>query len=261
MRKWLTGLLVGSWVLLATGCLIGGRANTVSESFEQTVPLLADGSFEIENVNGSVHVETWERPEVYIQAEKSAPSEEALAGIEIRIRAEDDRVRVETHLSKGLWSFLGSSRGSVSYRLVVPETVRVDAVTVNGKVEVEDLAGALRAKSVNGSLAVSQAGGDVDASTVNGAIDVRYQTLPASGRHKYSTVNGAIAVHLPASASGDFSIKTVNGGISTDFPLDVAKKKRPGPKHVESRLGEGGGRFDFNTVNGSVRIVKQADEV
>lgn len=260
MTKSLTFLLVCCSLLLAGGCVPGSLGGTVTESFEETVPLEPDGALEIENVNGHIYIETWDRPEVHIQAEKKASSEDKLDQIEIDIRTEGNRVAVKTRLPKSIWGFIGSGKGSVDYHLVTPETARVSVSTVNGKVEIEGVAGSLRAKSVNGPVRVADAAGTVDASTVNGGIHVRYLELPGEGRHKYSTVNGGVEVVLPAWAEGDFSAKTVNGAIDTDFPLDVTKPKW-GPKHLEGRLGEGGGHFDFKTVNGSVKILKREDQV
>ncbi len=50
------------------------------ESYEQTIPFTVGGDFLIENVNGSITIETWNEGSVRIEAEKVADSVEALAG-------------------------------------------------------------------------------------------------------------------------------------------------------------------------------------
>ena len=103
---------------------------------------------------------------------------------------------------------------------------------------------------------ITGAQGEVDASTVNGAIEVRYSETPNAGSHEFSTVNGGIGVYLPSSVSGEFNALAVNGSIETDLPLEVRGGKYGEPKKMEGRIGEGGAKFKFNAVNGSIKVYR-----
>jgi hypothetical protein len=248
-----------SLALVASACDSVFEDRLVSESAEQTVALDPQGSFKIENPRGLMRIETWDRPEVLIQADKYAGSREALKDVRVEIRGEGDHVVVETHLPDG-FGFLGGPGGSVDYRITLPATVRVEATTVNGQVEVEGVMGNLRVSSVNGSVTASDVQGEVRASTVNGRVEVSHRSLPAQAHHEYSCVNGTIRVYLPASAGGHFRVGWVNGSVDSDFPLELGSRG-PGRQKVDVQIGSGQNDFKFSTVNGTIRILKRQEEV
>jgi Toastrack DUF4097 len=258
MRQ-LLALALLSLGLAAPACDRDFQDRLVSESVEHTVALDPQGSFKIENPRGLMHIETWDRPEVRIQADKFAGSQGALKEVRIEIRGEGSHVEVATHLPDE-FGFLGGPSGSVDYRITLPATVRLEASTVNGQIEVEGVAGNLRMSSVNGSVTASDVQGEVHASTVNGKVEVSHRTLSAQAHHEYSCVNGTIRVYLPESATGHFHVEWVNGSVDSDFPIDL-NSSGPGHRAVDTQLGEGQNDFKFSTVNGTIRILKRQEEV
>lgn len=256
MSRLMIGALAVGLLTLGPSCGIEALAQKVHEDFETTVQLDLDGEFSIENVNGSIRVETWAQDEVRIQARKSASSQEALERIEIDVQGGGDRVDVKTRYPK-LTGFLDSHR-SVSYEIWVPEMAQVRAETVNGQVEIGKVGGSVRVKSVNGGVHVRGIEGEADVSTVNGGIEVRYSAAPDAGNHSFSTVNGGVDLFLPSSVSGEFKARTVNGGIDTDFPLEVRGGKYGTPRRMDGRLGDAQVTFKITTVNGSIDI-READ--
>lgn len=242
----LPGLLISA---LALGCFAGVAEAKVRESFEQTVPFDATGHFSIENVNGSITIETWNDGAVQIRAEKIADSEESLRDIDIEISGSGDRVRVKTYLPK---SRRGESR-AVEYHVMIPATAKVDVETVNGKVEVFGVQGPLNAATVNGSVEVEGLGSQADVSTTNGSIKAHYSDT-VDGDHSFSTTNGSVTLYLPDGASGELDASTVNGSITTDFPATVNRLSK---RRLKGSFGGGGGsHFEISTVNGSVKIRK-----
>ena len=246
-------ILTAGLVLFVWGCGFDVRAGSVHEDFDETVQLDIDGEFSLENVNGSIQVETWDRDEVRIKGRKKASSEKFLQQIEIEVSGEGSRVGVKTR-HRNLWGFFNMGSRSVDYEIWVPELAEVEITTVNGQVEIDNLAGSVRAKTVNGNVRIDQTEGDATASTVNGSIEVRYSEPPDSGTHEFSTVNGGIDLYLPSSAGGRFKANTVNGGIETDFPLAVKGGKWGGPKHVDGRVGDSDASFALKTVNGGISV-------
>ncbi len=247
-------LFLGS--LLLSGCGVGDFDLTAHERFEKTVPLDPTGRFRLQNVNGTVTVETWSQNQVQIEAEKAASHRSLLEDIRIDVRGQGDEVEVETHFPRGGFFFSGYSK--VDYHIKLPAEARVEVRTVNGSVRTEGVGGAVRANSVNGTVKIADAGGVVEASTVNGSIQAAYRKL-AEGSHKFSTTNGSVTLYLPDNAGGEFEARTVNGGISTDFPLTVSGWI--GNRHLKGRLGEGRGIFSIRTVNGSVKLLKAHEKV
>ena len=142
---------------------------------------------------------------------------------------------------------------SVEFRVKLPAGVRLDASTVNGKVSVAGATSEVRVHTVNGGISASTTGGPVRASTVNGSIDVRMGTL-GSEPLEYETVNGSVTVRLPAQVNADVELSTVNGSLESDFPLTI--QGRMDKRHMKARLGSGGQRLKFSTVNGSVQLLR-----
>ena len=248
-------LLAGT-ILLATwqsGCGIGDAALTARQTQVETRAIEPTGTFQLKNTNGRVEIRAGSERQVRIEAEKMAPSEQVLNELEVAIVAQGNRVEVLTRAPHTPWGFFGSS-GRVNYRITLPASVRVDVESTNGSVHVSGVAGAVRVRSVNGSVRVEDAAGEVAAHSVNGSVNVAYSAVPRQGLHRFATTNGSVTVRLPADASGSFQADTVNGGISTDLPLAV--QGHFGTKHLRGQLGEGGGRFEISTVNGSVAVKK-----
>jgi DUF4097 and DUF4098 domain-containing protein YvlB len=235
-----------------SGCFLEEAALAAHDRLEETRSFEPGGTFRLENINGSVTVETWEQDQVRIEAEKSATSDRSLDAIKIEIDGEGDLVEVRTRVPRRRSIF--GSIGKVDYLIRLPAQARVEVETVNGKLYIEGIAGRVRASTVNGTVEIQDLSGEAEASTVNGGIEASYREADPDGRHHFSTTNGGVRLTLPPNVSGRFEASTVNGSIRTDFPLEV--HGRFGGRRLDGRLGEGRGSFDINTVNGSVTIDK-----
>ncbi|HVR43128.1 MAG TPA: DUF4097 family beta strand repeat-containing protein [Thermoanaerobaculia bacterium] len=175
--------------------------------------------------------------------------EATIDGDTLRIREKGSRRSISFFLVR-----LGD-HSEIDFRITVPPRVELAAKTVNGRVEVEGVAGAMKLESVNGRIAVSTPDAEVTATTVNGAI--RAEFLRNFRGARLRTVNGSIAVEVPADASLDLDIRQVNGSFRTDLPVVVDSSGRTG-----TRGSLHGGQFplEIDTVNGSVRL-RQAETV
>ena len=239
--------------VLAAAFAVAGLAQ-VSEPFSQTVPLEAGGAVSVENVNGFIHVEAWERDEVEIQATRKAPDAETLERVQVEVEAARDRVSISTE-------FEGRTNGaSVEYRIRAPRTARLTVEAVNGPIRVLGPAGKVDVESVNGGVEIGDVSGPVSVESVNGNVEVGYLSL-SEGKHDYEAVNGTLLLRMPGTVSGDFEAETVNGDIETDFPLEVRKARYGPQRSLEGRLGQGGPRVTLETVNGPIEIRSGGESV
>jgi DUF4097 and DUF4098 domain-containing protein YvlB len=223
------------------------------ETFEKTVPLSPNGTFHLENVNGDLRVEAWDKNEVEIVAKKSGDVSE----IKIDVTAEPDEVKVRTKFPHHTF-VLFRRNTKVDYTVHVPALARLDLDTVNGLVDVDDSAGRLHIDTVNAVINVRHARGEVRASSVNGAINVACSHVVSDGTYEFDTTNGKIHLTLPPNVSGDFRGSTVNGWIETDFPLSVSGKFLM--HDLSGHLGDGGPTFKLSAVNGLLSIRKASEE-
>jgi hypothetical protein len=236
---------VSALVFLAAALLASTASAKVTEDFERVVPFEAGGSFSIQNVNGSIDIETWNDGSVRIQARKEARTQEDLDAIEIVVDGAGTDVSVRTLYPRH------RGGGQVSYRVSIPANARVAVETVNGAVSVTGIQGRVRAESVNGGLKLESIDGEVEAETTNGSIETRYRRA-AEGRHRFETTNGSVRIYLPSDAGGEVEAETSNGSIEVDFPMTV---RRSGRHHLEGSFGSGGSAFQIETVNGSVKLL------
>lgn len=217
------------------------------------------GRVSIDNVNGDIEITGGAGNTVQIIAEKSADDADDLARLEVKIKADENAIRIETVHSKseGRWLSTNNS-GEVNYTLTVPSSVNLDSIsTVNGEVLVKGVSGTVSAESVNGDIELHNLVGDADLETTNGAIEASFDVLKGSQRVNADTVNGRITLLLPADSSARVSAETLNGGINADdFGLKVDKGGFVG-KDMNGNIGSGEARVDLDTVNGGIRIRKQ----
>src|SRR5450432_96999 len=69
----------------------------ITKEFNQTYPLQPGGTFELQNVNGTVDVQTWDRDEVEVRAVKTAKRKESdLDLVSIDVDAKRGSVSVTT---------------------------------------------------------------------------------------------------------------------------------------------------------------------
>ena len=100
----------------------------------------------------------------------------------------------------------------IEYAVHVPRGVNLQAKTVNGRIDAENLASDVDAKTVNGRITIATTG-VARAKAVNGRIEVRIGESAWRGELDFKTVNGTIAVHLPRNASFSVHASAVVGWI------------------------------------------------
>lgn len=143
---------------------------------------------------------------------------------------------------------------SVDFVVRLPRGVKIDAGTVNGRVEVSGAGAEVRAHTVNGDVTANTSTGPVSATTVNGNVEAHMDALRGDGDMRFTTVNGSVQVELPAQLDADIDLSTVNGGFETDYPITI--DGRFNPRHIRATIGKGGRRIEARTVNGSISLRK-----
>ncbi|HUG11398.1 MAG TPA: DUF4097 family beta strand repeat-containing protein, partial [Opitutaceae bacterium] len=200
----------------------------VTETIEATHTVTADASFSLENINGTVSIDTWDRSEIRIVAVKEARTQEDLDAIEVKIQADDDHVAVKTEYNRKEGSFLSkwTNSGDVTYSVTVPHGASLRKVrTVNGSVHVENVGGTVDVATVNGSIDTSGLRSDANLETVNGNVKARFASVSDNQSIEIGSVNGRSEIVLPEDANCGIKARTVHGGIRTDFDLEVDKRK------------------------------------
>jgi DUF4097 and DUF4098 domain-containing protein YvlB len=240
------------------------RQGKLTEEFHKVYPLSARGRIEIENINGPVHINGWDRDEVKVDAVKTAWNKQRLDEARIEVRSEQNELSIRTEYPERDHTFnFGSDENygnpaRVEYTITVPRHAQLDQIKlVNGRLDVQDVAGEVHASCVNGRIQAHNLQGRVELETVNGELDASVDQLPSS-ELKLSSVNGRLLVTLPSDARAELKASTVSGNISDEFGLPVTRHHYVG-RSLHGQLGGGGTLVKLSNVNGTIEIRHASD--
>lgn len=224
-----------------------------NEQFHKIVPLSSGGSFLLENVNGSVQVEGWDRDEVEVSAVKTSGTDTRdLEQVRIEVESIPGQVAVHTLYPNGQGADV-----AVEYRVHVPYRVLLGSVeTVNGSVVVRGVEGSGDLRSVNGNVEVLNSSGRFNAKTTNGNLHLELRRLLDGGPMNIETVNGSVVLGLPSDGHANVKVLSMNGDLTSDLPL-TSTARTLAAHTFRAKLGAGGGNISVRTVNGGVRLVLQ----
>ncbi len=251
-RKMLVLLAVTT--LLA--CLSISASAELTREESHSFALAADGRVSLENINGDVAIEGWDRNEVSIEAVVRARTERALEEVEIDIDAGDSGISISTeypHREHGG----RHDAASVDYTLFVPRGAQLDDIElVNGSLTLAEIAGGVSAEVVNGKVEARGLSGSAELSTVNGSLEAGFYELSSGQSIDLESVNGSVTLSLANAVDAEIEASTVHGSINNDFGLEVDSEGFVG-KSLSGTVGAGGGRISLETVNGSIKILQQ----
>ncbi len=261
MRHTAIACLVTLLVIVLLGAPAAAASNKYEEKFSRTEPLAADGKLYLSNISGDIHIQTWTRNEVKIDAVKRSTAgsaekaKENAERVKIEVHREDGRLKIETEYPEDR-TMPKRFNVSVDYTLTVPSRAGVTVNTVSGNIVAGDMAGLAKLTTVSGNIGakriqnggvftvvsgnidLKETAGDVAVTDVSGSISLS----GLSGSVKGETVSGnVIAEHLSAATSvsltvhsgdivfggslnpnGRYVLSAHSGRISATLPSDAA---------------------------------------
>ena len=227
-----------------------------------------------QTANGRITLEGSDRDRVVVRAWKEvrgkrAVAEEFVQQVEIYAEQIGDELRIFTQHPpppKGV-------NLAVRYAIETPREVDVNLRTVNGKIKVSGISGAIDATTVNDVIKLEGGTGPIRARTTNGSIraeidmlgnDAEFSTTSGSvGVEVHRgvapvtvlTTNGSINLTLPADFAGQLDAEARRGRVHSDFPVPVVGKVR---NQLRGEIGEGGEAVvKLRSSNGSIRLKRQ----
>jgi len=226
---------------------------TTEQLFDKTYPLSAGGNFQLDNINGSVQVEGWDRNEVEVSAVKSAADDPGdLDRVQIDVESNPGQIAVHT-----LYPSSTGNGVTVEYHVHVPFRVLLAAVkTVNGSVLVHGVQGGGDLRSVNGDVQVTDSAGRFNAKTTNGNLSLQLRNVANGAPMDIETVNGSVVLTLPSNTRANLKVQPMNGDFSSELPVSAATT----PSSLgafRAKLGTGGGEISLRTINGAIHLVRE----
>lgn len=228
---------------LLTIALLAGLAfqAQAAKPIDETRPLDARGSVEIENVKGRIEVRTWDKAEVHIGGSLGD-------GVErFSIEGSGDRLEIEV-------KYPNNSRDSEPTTLLVKmptlASLSIDGVAVD--IDVAGTAGReLEIDSVSGDIVVVGAPGTADIQSVSGQLRLNLN----SANVDIESVSGDIT--LRGRLSGDVDVETVSGNIDIDSRAERARRIDTSSVSGDAAINAGladGGKVSAESVSGDIRV-------
>lgn len=221
-----------------------------SKDFNQSYPLQPGGTFELQNVNGPVQIEGWDRNVIEIHAVKIAKQKESdLDRVSIEVNAKPNDVSVVTRYPQN-----EGVEVSVEYTIHVPHCAHIEHIgTVNGTVKIAGVGLVEELRTVNGNIEVYEGGGNVHAHTTNGNVHLELSRSLDEKGMAAETTNGSVLLAVPQDTQANLEARSLNGNFYSELPFSQETAERP--REMRGKFGKGGAPIRLNTVNGGIRIV------
>ena len=224
--------------------------------------------------NGRITLEGSDRDEVSVRAWKKVRGRRGVAAefaeqVEIRAEQIADELRIFTEHPPPP----SGVNLTVRYAIETPREVDVNLRTVNSKIEIGGISGAIDATTANGTIDLEGDAGPIRARATNGSVkakigllidDAEFSTTNGTigaevhrcvGSMAASTTNGSINLTLPADFAGQLDAESQRGRVHTDFPVPVVGKIR---NQLKGEVGGGGDAVvKLRSTNGSIRLKRQ----
>lgn len=243
-------LLVPVLVLMSALAIGAAPSWAISKEFNQSYPLQPGGTFELQNVNGTVEVQGWDQDVVEVHAVKTAKVRESdLERVSIDVNAQPSGVSIMTRYPQD-----EGVEVAVEYTIHVPHGVKVEHLgTVNGTLRVAGVEDVRELHSVNGNIEVFGADSTVHARTTNGNVRLELSHIHGVAGTFAETTNGSLLLAIPADTQADLEARSLNGNFQSELPVEMQSSQKP--REMHGRLGQGGAPIKLHTVNGGIRVV------
>ena len=222
----------------------------ITKEVNQSYPLQPGGSFELQNVNGTIDVQGWDRNEVEIHAVKTAKLRESdLERVAIDVEAKPDAVSITTRYPQN-----EGVEVAVEYTIHVPHGAKLEHLgTVNGTLRVAGVDEVDELRTVNGNIEVYGADSTVHARTTNGNVRLELYRVRGVAGTLAETTNGSVVLAVPADSQADLEARCLNGNFLSELPVEMQSTLKP--REMRGKLGQGGAPIKLHTVNGGIRVV------
>jgi DUF4097 and DUF4098 domain-containing protein YvlB len=207
----------------------------------ETRPISADGTIQIDNMAGSIEVSAWDQPEVEIRGQLGDRVDEleiteTSGGLRIRVHNQDNQRRLdETHLRLQLPRGISLEMESISADITVDgmDNSGILASSVSGDINIVADTERLELESVSGDVTFAGKAPRVSLETVSGEVDaqgvegeIRVTTVSgdlvllggAISLGRFETVSGDLEVNLRVSDGGRLSADSMSGDVILVLP-------------------------------------------
>jgi hypothetical protein len=225
---------------------VAGNETTLTKTF----PLDEDATFGVRNINGSVTIETWDKPQAQVTIIKRG-SEQDRGAAQVYFKKDGDGLWLRTAYPRG-----GNNKSDVVYQIKLPrELDAVDLNTTNGSIKLSDISAAITAQTVNGLVDLSNVAGVKKVQSTNGNIKAIVNKA-SSDSMEFKNTNGNIDVQIKGDLDADLEASAVRGVLTIDEQFGVSVQKQMVGQKASGQIGSGGSPLKITTTNGNIKLSK-----
>ena len=243
-------MIIPATVLVCSLAVAAVPGFAISKEFNQSYPLQTGGTFELQNVNGTVEVQGWDRDVVEVHAVKTAKVKESdLERVSIEVHSNGAGVSIATRYPQN-----EGVEVAVEYTIHVPHGAKLEHLgTVNGTLRVVGVEEVEELRTVNGNIEVYGADSTVKARTTNGNVRLELSHVHGINETLAETTNGSVLLAVPADSQANLEARCLNGNFLSELP--VAMESSLKPREMHGKLGRGGVPIRLHTINGGIRVM------
>ena len=177
------------------------------------------GTLKVTVTNGDIHLRGADVAEVSVTTDLK-PETPALRpdGLRVLTSSSSYSLTEKNNIVSLTYGTEGWPTGGGDFTIVVP---RRTAIVINsnfgGDVTIAGVTGNIEVKSLNGEVRLDDIDGGALVETMNGEIHATVRELHDGKALSFTSMNGEVALHLPADAKANVRLRTHNGSILTDF--------------------------------------------
>jgi len=263
-----------------SACVINVDGEGVLVRDEKRFSVRSGAELTLRTFDGSIQVESWDRPEIVVEVQKRGPDRETAAALEVKATQDGNRVVVEAPEPRVSRDFVGIgnfSSPSVSFVVSVPKNAKVSANTRDGSVKAARLSGDLTVRTDDGSVQVGDVSGRVSLESGDGSVhaDGTFEALHVvtgdgsivieadegsamDGDWDITTGDGSIVFRIPENFSADIDALSRDGSVRGDMTgLTHDRGSEGRGESLRGRIGNGGHTVKLRSGDGSIRVVNR----
>ena len=224
-----------------------------SKDVHKTVSLNLNGSVRLETHRGSIHISSWDRAEVEVDARIEAgprTSRRRFDGTDVAIDSSANSVTIQTKHPCCISD--DGSNPMVYYTIRIPRTARLSIRDHASDAEIADLSASLDIETHRGTVRVDRLSGALQARTHRGDFHVDFAAF--TGDSLVETHRGSVELLMPRESK--FDIRTDldrRSSLESDFPVMARLAHRRG-RNLEGSVNGGGPILQLKTDRGHIRL-------
>lgn len=278
--------------LLSAGCVVTVDSHSEIVRDEKRFAVSGVADVRVATFDGSIEIQSWDKPEVLVEIEKRGPTKTAIEALEISSEQKGAVIEVEVKRPRNeTFSSIGLHRSAHARLIVtVPRDTNIRARSGDGSIRIDRISGRIELRTGDGSIRASSVAGDLTLDTGDGSIvvdgvegklsvetgdgsvtvsgrlgalklhtgdgSVVYRATPGSRMiepWEITTGDGGVSLYLPADFGAELDAHTGDGTIRNDLDVEHAGDDRA-RRTLRGKIGSGGQLLRVRTGDGAIRL-------